>query len=65
MANAFHNRFEKQPALWWIVVVIVGLNLWVDYYHRGWLILDAIILIFVIVIIAKWSRRQQNRTNNS
>ena len=48
------SRFDKSPAFWWIVVaVIVGLNLWYDYYHPGWLILDAIILIVVIV---KWPR---------
>jgi hypothetical protein len=27
-----------------IIALIVVLNLWLDYYHRGWLIIDAIIV---------------------
>ena len=45
---AASNQFEKSPTLWLIVAVIVGVNLWYDYRHPGWLILDAIIVIAVI-----------------
>jgi hypothetical protein len=49
MANGNPSRFEKSPALWWIAAVVVGLNLWFDYYHPVWLILDAVVLLVVIV----------------
>jgi membrane protein YdbS with pleckstrin-like domain len=62
MAKGPANQFEKSPALWWIVAVLVGLNLWFDYYHPVWLFIDAIV---VIVLIVKWPRAPKNPWGSS
>lgn len=49
------NPFEKSPGLWVIVAVVVGINLWFDYYHPPGFILDGIILI---VLLIKWASHE-------
>ena len=60
--SKFENKFERSLALWWIVAVIVGLNLWFDYHHPLWIFVDAVI---GIVLIVKWPRRPKNPSGTS
>jgi len=47
--------FERQKVtVGCIIAVIVGLNVWYDYYHPLGLIFDAIILI---VLAVRWTRK--------
>jgi hypothetical protein len=57
MANGSSSPFERNRGFWWIVAVLVGLNLWFDYYHPLGFLFDIIILI---VVIAKWPRTPRN-----
>jgi len=41
---------------WPILVAVLGLNFWYDYYHPGGLILDAIILVYFLMKFAVWSK---------
>jgi hypothetical protein len=62
MTNRTRNRFERGPGLWVIIAVIVGLNLWYDFYHPLGFFFDAII---VIVLIVKWPRGSQKTPGGS
>jgi hypothetical protein len=62
MANRNPNRFEKSLGVWVIIAVLVGLNLWYDWYHPLGFFFDAII---VIVLIVKWPRGPQKTPGGS
>jgi hypothetical protein len=53
------DRLPKQlPAyIWCVVAALLGLSFWFDYYHSpGFLVVDGIILVFLVVVGIKWFR---------
>ncbi len=43
------SPFERSPGVWVIVGGLLLLNVWFDYYHPVWLIIDGVIVFIVIV----------------
>ena len=40
---------RRSPAFWVIVVVLVALNVWYDYYHPLGIIFDVILAVVVLI----------------
>jgi hypothetical protein len=42
-----HRRTKTHPAVWVMLALILAVNLWFDYHHPIWLVIDAIVLAAV------------------
>jgi hypothetical protein len=42
-------RLRKNPAALWVLIPIVALNIWFDYYHPSGIVLDVIIVLALLV----------------
>ena len=51
MLRDFFDRIRKRPAILWVLIPIVALNVWFDYYHPGGIVLD---VIFVLAVLIKY-----------
>ncbi len=52
------DRPHRGWSFWIVVVVLVALNCWYDYYHPPAILLDIIIIIVLAVRIGLRSRRE-------
>jgi hypothetical protein len=49
MLHDFFDRLGKHPAMLWVFIPIVALNIWFDYYHPGGIVLDVIIVLALLI----------------
>jgi hypothetical protein len=49
MLHDFLDRLRKRPAMLWVFIPIVALNIWFDYYHPGGIVLDVIIVLALLI----------------
>lgn len=58
--GGFTSFFEAPERGWWFWIIVAGtvvVNLWYDYHHPLWLLLDIFIVILVVRSNA-WSQKQ-------
>jgi hypothetical protein len=53
MPHAFFDRLRERPAVLWVFIPLVALNIWFDFYHPGGLVLDVVIMLAFFVIYLK------------
>jgi len=49
MLHDLFDRLRKHPAMLWVFIPIVALNIWLDYYHPGGIVLDVIIVLALLI----------------
>lgn len=49
MLHDLLNAIKEHPAVLWVFIPIVALNIWLDYYHPGGIVLDVIIVVALLV----------------
>ena len=57
MLHDFFDRLREHPAMLWVFIPIVALNIWFDYHHPGGIVLDVII---VLALLIKYDSGQDN-----
>ncbi len=45
MPESFFDRLREHPSVLWVLVPLVALNVWFDYYHPSAILLDIIIVL--------------------
>jgi len=58
MPNGVFDWLSKHRAALWVIVPVIALDIWFDYYHRGGIVLDVIILL--ALAIRYGSRREES-----
>jgi hypothetical protein len=49
MPQDFFDRLREHPAVLWVFIPLVALNIWFDYYHPRGIVLDVIIVVALFV----------------
>jgi hypothetical protein len=49
MLHDFFDRLRKHPAMLWVFIPIVALNIGFDYYHPRGIVLDVIIVLVLLI----------------
>jgi hypothetical protein len=49
MPHDFFERVRKHPAVLWVFIPLVALNIWFDYYHPFGIVLDVVIVLALFV----------------
>jgi hypothetical protein len=49
LLHYFFDLLRKHPAMLWVFIPIVALNIWFDYYHPGGIVLDVIIVLALLI----------------
>jgi hypothetical protein len=50
MQKVFYWLGEHPPLLWVVILLFVILNIWFDYYHPFWAVVDGIAVVVVFVV---------------
>ena len=45
MPESFIDRLREHPSVLWVLIPLIALNIWFDYYHPGAIVLDIVILL--------------------
>jgi hypothetical protein len=45
MPKSFIDRLREHPSVLWVLIPLIALNIWYDYYHPGAIVLDIVILL--------------------
>ncbi len=49
MPHGYFDRLRKHPDALWVIIIVVGLNIWFDYYHPRGIVLDVIIVLVLLI----------------
>jgi hypothetical protein len=49
MLQSISDRLREHPAALWVLVPLVALNIWLDYYHPGAIVLDIVIVLVLVL----------------
>jgi hypothetical protein len=49
MLHDFFDWLRKHPAMLWVFIPVIVLNIWFDYYHPGGIVLDVIIVVALLI----------------
>jgi hypothetical protein len=49
MPHDFFERLRKHPAVLWVFIPLVALNIWFDYHHPFGIVLDVVIVLALFV----------------
>ncbi len=49
MPHNYFDRLKKHAGALWVIIPLVALNIWYDYYHPRGIVLDVIILLALFI----------------